>query len=101
MKSTVTAFPIMIVMDGNEQKYNGSGKSEMDKTCYQNAPEYSHGNQVLVVESSFSGGTTIQQLISQYVLEQKSKIELDDISKENYNEPSNMSVVTSTKEDSK
>lgn len=91
----------MIVMEENEKEYIGSGKSEVDKVYHESLPGYSRDNQTLSVESFFSGTMTIQQIIKQYLTEHKSKIELDDFSKENYNESCNIAVVTSTKEGSK
>lgn len=100
MKSTVAELPIMFVMEGTEQEYTGDGKNEMDKVYHEGFPAYSRKNHTLVVESSFSEEMTIQQLIKQCLTEQKSKIELDGFSKNNYNESGNMAVVASTKEDS-
>ena len=91
----------MIVMEEVKQEYTGDGKDEMDKVYHEHLPEYSRGNQTLTVESSFAGTITIQQIIKQYLNEQKSKIELDDFSKKSYNESGNMAVVASTKEGSK
>ena len=100
MNSTVAKFPIMVVMEGKEQEYAGDGKNKMDKVCRQDLPEYSRGNQTLTAESSFSGTMTVQQLIKQYLIEQKSKIELDGFPENSYNESGNMAVVASTKEGS-
>ena len=91
----------MIVMEGEKQEYTGDGKNEMDKVYHEHLPEYSRGNQTLTVESSFSGAITIQQIIKQYLLEQKSKNELDGFTRKSYNKSGNMAVVTSTKEGSK
>lgn len=94
MERTVTIIR-SAVMSRKEREYNGNGKSKMDKVHYQ---EYSRGNQTLAIESSFSGTVTIQQIIKQYLTEHKSKIKLDGLSRENYNESCNMAVVTFTKE---
>ena len=91
----------MIVMEGEKQEYTGDGKNEMDKVYHEHLPEYSRGNQTLTVESSFSGAITIQQIIKQYLFEQKSKNELDGFTRKSYNKSGNMAVVTSTKEGSK
>ena len=99
-QSTVENFPIMIVMEGADQEYTGDGKIEMDKAYHESLPEYSRGNQTLTVESSFSGAMTIQQIIKQYLIEQKSIFGLDGSLKDNYNGVGNMAVVTSTKEGS-
>ena len=101
MKSTVAELPIMFVMEGTKQEYTGDGKNEMDKVYHERLPEYSHGNQTLTVESSFSGAITIRQIIKQYLHEQKSKMEIDGFIKKSYNESDNMAVVASTKEDGK
>ena len=91
----------MIVMEGEKQEYTGDGKNEMDKVYHEHLPEYSRGNQTLTVESSFSGAMTIQQIIKQYLSEQKSKIEFDSFTKKNNNESGNMAVAASAKEDGK
>lgn len=98
MKSTVAAFPIMIIMDGKGKEYIGDGKNEVDKAYHKHLSEYSRDNQILTVESSFSGTMTIQQIMKQYLTEQKSKIKLDGLSKEKYNELGNRAVVASAKE---
>ena len=91
----------MIVMPGAKQEYTGDGKTKMDKVYHEHLPEYSRGNQTLTVESSFAGTITIQQIIKQYLSEQKSKIELGGYTKKSYNKAGNMAVVASTKEGSK
>ena len=91
----------MIVMEEAKQEYTGDGKTKMDKVYHEHLPEYSRGNQTLTVESFFSGAMTIQQIIKQYLSEQKSKIELDSFTRKNNNEFGNMAVAASAKEDGK
>lgn len=91
----------MIVMEGTVQEYTGDGKNEMDKVYREHLPEYSRDNQILLVESSFSGAMTIQQIIKQYLSEQRSKTELDGFTKKSYNKSDNLAVAASAKEDSK
>ena len=88
-------------MEGAVQEYTGDGKNEMDKVYREHLPEYSRDNQTLLVESSFSGAMTIQQIIKQYLSEQKSKIDFDSFTKKNNNEFGNMAVAASAKEDGK
>ena len=91
----------MIVMEGAKKEYTGDGKNEMDKVDREHLPEYSRGNQTLAVESSFSGAMTIQQIIKQYLSEQKSKNELESFTKKNDDKSGNMAVVASAKEGGK
>ena len=69
----------------------------MDKVYREHLTEYSRDNQILLVESSFSGAMTIQQIIKQYLSEQKSTIELDGF-KKSCNRSGNPAVVASKKE---
>lgn len=71
----------------------------MDKACDKHLSEYSRGNQILSIESSFSGAVTIQQIMKQYLVEQRSKIELGVISKEHDRELGDTAAVTSAKEE--
>ena len=91
----------MIVMEGAVQEYIGDGRNVMDKVYREHLPEYSRDNQTLLVESSFSGARTIQQIIKQYLSEQKSKIELGGFTKKSYDKLGNTAVVSSTKEGGK
>ena len=88
-------------MERVEQEYIGDGKNEMDKVYRERLTEYSRDNQSLLVESSFSGAMTIQQIIKQYLSEQKAKIELDGFTKKSYDKSGNMAVAASTKEGGK
>ena len=73
----------------------------MDKAYREHLPEYSRDNKTLLVESSFSGAMTIQQIIKQFLSEQKSKVELYGFTKKSYNKSDNKAVAASIKEGGK
>ena len=73
----------------------------MDKIYHERLPEYSRGNQTLTVESSFSGAITIQQIIKQYLYEQKTKNGPDGFTRKSYNKSGNMAAAASAREGSK
>lgn len=89
--------PFAVIMDGKTPSYIGSGNSMTDKN---HTAHYSQNNQSLYIESEFSDRNTIQDLIKDYLSEERyRKLKVDGLTAQGYNVHSNKAVVTSEKEE--
>ena len=92
-------FPLTVIMDSKTPSYIGSGNTMTDKNY---TAHYCHNNQSLYIESGFSDRYTIQDLIKDYLSEERyRKIKVDGTAAQRYNKYSNTAVVTSAKEENK
>lgn len=92
-------FPLAVIMDSKTPSYIGSGNIMTDKN---HTAHYCHNNQSLYIESGFSDRYTIQDLIKDYISEERyRKLKVDGLTAQEYNIHSNMAVVTSAQEENK
>lgn len=90
-------FPLAVIMDKRTPSYNRSGNSMTDKNY---TAHYTQNNQSLYIESGFSDRYTIQDLIKDYIVEERyRKLRVDGTTEQRYNKYSNKAVVTSEKEE--
>lgn len=89
--------PLAVIMDGKTPSYIVSGNSMTDKNY---TAHYCQNNQSLYIESGFSDRYTIQDLIKDYLSEERyRKLKVDGLTAQGYNVYSNKAVVTSEKEE--
>lgn len=70
-------FPIAVIMDSQTPSYTGSGNSMTDKN---HTAHYCQSNQTLFIESRFSDRFTLQNLIKDYLSEERyRKLKVDDL----------------------
>lgn len=89
--------PFAGIMDERTPSYIGSGDSMTDKN---HTAHYCQNNQSLYIESLFSDRITVQDLIKDYLSEERyRKLKVDGLTAKGYNIHSNKAVVTSAKEE--
>ena len=69
-------LPAVIIIDEISQPYSGGGESELDKGTGSRFTESTYGDQHLLVESYFSEGPTLEDLLAEYLLNQHDKFEV-------------------------